>query len=184
MPRMSHPNELARVFFALWPKPAEREALAAWQADLCQLCGGQVMRADTLHGTLVFLGEVATDRLETLKLAAQEVMIRTFELNFDTARYWGHNHIAYATPSHIPHQLEQLVTDLEHSLDRHHFRFEHRPYQPHVTLLRHAMWTDAALPDMPRAKWQVSDFVLVQSLRDKQDAQYQVLARFAASELE
>lgn len=173
-----------RVFFALWPKPSERAALSVWQAEMRALCGGQVMREDTLHATLVFLGEIDSVRLEALKLAAQEISFRPFELGFDAARYWGHNHIAYAAPADVPPRLMRLVADLEQRLGSHRFRFEHRPYKPHVTLLRHAQWTDAALPVMPAVYWRIDEFVLVQSRQDGQGGHYEVLARFAASELE
>lgn len=91
-------DPLARVFFALWPDEAVRSALSAWQPSLRELCGGDAMRADTLHSTLVFLGEVETHRLEALLLAAREVAGSPFEIDFDVARYWGHNHIVYAAP--------------------------------------------------------------------------------------
>ena len=167
-----------RVFFALWPNEAERAALASWQLPLKKLCGGRTMRADTLHATLVFLGDVAEHRLEALQLAAQEVAVAPFEVSFDTARYWGHNHIAYAAPVEAPELLRQLVSDLERALRRHRFRFDRRSYRPHVTLLRHAGWSDEPLPAMPRVAWRMRDFVLVQSLSDENGARYQVLARF------
>ena len=142
------------------------------------------MREDGLHTTLVFLGEIDRTRLEALQLAAQEVTFWPFEFGFDAARYWGHNHIAYAAPISVPPQLMRLVADLEQRLIRHHFHFERRPYKPHVTLLRHALWTDAALPVMPAVHWQIDEFVLVQSSQDGTGGHYEVLARFAASELE
>lgn len=167
-----------RVFFALWPSAGERAALAAWQPPLRELCGGKAMRADTLHATLVFLGDVAAHRLEALKLAAQEVEGEGFELRFDQARYWGHNHIVHAAPSVVPAALPALVENLEQRLGAHRFRFDRRDYKPHVTLLRHAQWRDEPLPEMREAIWMAKDFVLVQSLSDEQGARYEVLARF------
>ncbi|MBI5006693.1 MAG: RNA 2',3'-cyclic phosphodiesterase [Nitrosomonadales bacterium] len=173
-----------RLFFALWPDAAGRTALAAWQPPLHELCGGSTMRADTLHATLVFLGAVAEHRLESLLLAAQETAARRFELKLAAAHYWGHNHIVYAAPAATPPVLAELVRDLERNLRRHRFHFEGRPYKPHVTLLRHAKWSDEPLPAMSVVRWAVADFVLVQSLDDERGAHYEVLARFAASELE
>ena len=178
MSAMKEHESQIRVFFALWPNEAERTALAAWQTLLRAQCGGREMRIDTLHATLVFLGEVVEHRLETLKLAAQEVAGDAFELNLDQARYWGHNHIAFAAPSMTPAPLSELVHDLEQRLRAHRFRFDQRDYKPHVTLLRHAKWTDEPLPKMPPVDWQVHDFVLVSSLRDEQGAHYEVLTRF------
>jgi 2'-5' RNA ligase len=135
-----------RVFFALWPNKEERTALAAWQPTLHAVCGGRIMRDNTLHTTLVFLGEVELSRLETLQLAAQEVTGKSFDLVLESVRYWGHNHIVYAAPNTVPPQLAQLVQDLEQRLLKHHFHFEKREYKPHITLLRHAQWSDLPLP--------------------------------------
>ncbi len=171
-------QQSARVFFALWPSASEREQLAAWLAPLQRLHGGRAMRSETLHNTLVFIGAVALDRLEPLQLAAQEVRASAFELRLDEARYWGHNHIVYATPSHVPRQIMRLVGGLEHCLLEHHFKFDQRAYQPHVTLLRNAHRTDAALPEIAPVRWHISDFALMQSQFQDGLVNYRVLARF------
>jgi 2'-5' RNA ligase len=176
---MESPPEIQRrLFFALWPDAAESEALACWQAPLLDLCGGKAMQTATLHCTLAFLGEVAEHRLEALKLAAQEAAFQPFSLEWSAAHYWGHNHIIYAAPEEIPSALSELVMSLQDILRAHRFRFEERPYKAHVTLLRHAQWTDAPLPSMPPVRWHCREFALVQSLGDAQGARYEVLCRF------
>lgn len=172
------PHKPLRLFFALWPSAAECTALAAWQPALQHICGGRAMRAEGLHATLVFLGEVESDRLEALQLAAQEVGAPAFSLLLDAAHYWGHNHIVFAAPTHVPPALLQLVSSLEQSLQRHHFKFDARSFKPHITLLRKAQWSDSPLPEMPSVAWQVRDFALVQSVGDEQGVRYEVLARF------
>jgi 2'-5' RNA ligase len=180
MPVMNHPsgNSNARVFFALWPTEAERVPLAEWQKTLQHLCGGRTMQSNTLHSTLVFIGDVDLSRLEALQLAAQNASGMSFELCFDMARYWGHNHIVYAAPSHVPPHLVHLVGSLEQQLKSHRFEFDQREYKPHVTLLRNARWTDAPLPGMLAVCWQIKDFALVQSVQKSGKAGYRVLARF------
>lgn len=173
------PNNNMRLFFALCPTEAERSALAAWQPRLRQLCGGRAVPADALHVTLAFLGSVQPHHLEALQLAAQEVSSKAFELVLDEARYWEHNHIVFAAPNNIPPHLEQLVLKLEQSLTAHHFAFDQRQYKPHITMLRHAHWSDAPLPEMPKVKWQMRNFALVQSLPGDQGTRYQSLAKFA-----
>ncbi|TAN83751.1 MAG: RNA 2',3'-cyclic phosphodiesterase [Gallionella sp.] len=175
-------NPTARVFFALWPTTAERGQLAAWQTPLHHLCGGRAMSGETLHGTLVFIGDIESSRLEALQLAAQEVNGESFGLCFDAAHYWGHNHIVHAAPGHLPQQLAQLVEALEQSLARHRFKFDRRDYKPHVTLLRNARWTDAPLPAMSPVRWQIKDFALVQSVPRDGLPGYSVLARFPLGE--
>lgn len=173
--------DTARIFFALWPTDNERRALAAWQVTLKELCGGRVMTPATLHNTLVFIGEVELARLEALKLAADEVIAARFNLRFDQARYWGHNHILYAAPGVVPPQLVQLVSELERHLIAHRFKFDQREYKPHVTLLRKAHWSDDALPEMPPVRWPIDEFVLLQSEQQEGGVAYQVLARFPLS---
>lgn len=168
----------ARVFFALWPTDGERAALAAWQPPLQKLCGGRMTPADKLHNTLVFLGDVQPARLEALQLAAQEVSGAAFQLVFDTARYWGHNHIVYAAPGSVPTKLALLVRNLQQRLRHHHFKFDQRTYKPHVTLLRHAHWSDSPLPAVTQVAWKMREFALVQSCSEGQGTRYEVLARF------
>ena len=177
---MSQPpdNLIARVFFALWPTAAEGGALAAWQAPLKHLCGGRAMRGESLHLTLVFIGGIEQTRLESLRLAAQEVSAQGFELSFDVAHYWGRNHIVYAAPGRVPPQLAQLVSALEHSLAEHGFKFDGHEHKPHITLLRNARWTGAALDAMQPVRWQVRDFALMQSVPQGGWMGYDVLARF------
>lgn len=177
---MSHQSDhpTVRVFFALWPTATERSHLAAWQTPLKRLCGGRAMHSETLHNTLVFIGDVEPDRLEALQLAAQEVSGKAFELCFDAAHYWGHNHIVYAAPGHVPQHLAQLSSALEQCLTQHRFKFDQREYKPHVTLLRNTHWTDAPLPEMQLVRWRVKDFALVQSVRQDGLAGYRVLAKF------
>ncbi len=171
-------NPKARVFFALWPTAAERRRLADWQERLHKLCGGRAMRGETLHATLVFIGDVELPRLEALQLAAQEAGGQGFRLCFDAARYWEHNRIVYAVPADPPQQMAQLVATLQQRLAAHGFQFDRRAYQPHVTLLRNAQWRDEAMPRMQPVCWQAADFVLVQSVSRNGLASYEVLARF------
>ena len=171
-----------RLFFALWPNAAERTALAAWQLPLRELCGGRTMRPDTLHATLVFMGDVFEHRLVELVSIAQEINFQCFALDWSEVCYWQHNHIVYAAPETTPPQLAHLVSELATLLREHGFHFERRDYQVHVTLLRNAKWNDMALPRQSNVCWLVRDFALVQSLGDEQGARYEVLARFPLSD--
>lgn len=132
------------------------------------------MRSETLHTTLIFIGEIDLNRLESLKLAAQNASVEGFKLCFDTARYWGHNHIVHAAPVHVPQPLLELVSQLEQNLAEQGFKFDHRSYKPHVTLLRNAHWSDTPLPAMQSLCWQIRGFALVQSMPQE----YRILARF------
>ena len=167
-----------RVFFALWPTAPERDQLAAWLAPLQGVYGGRAMRPGTLHNTLVFVGSIATERLEQLQQAARQVNGSAFELCFDEARYWGHNRIVYAAPSQVPRRLLNLADALQRQLRRAGFEFDERAYQAHVTLLRNARRSEAPLSQLAPVSWQIGEFVLVQSELSGSGANYRVLARF------
>ncbi len=55
-----------RLFLALWPGEAVAGALDAAGLEAQRLCGGRRMRRDTLHLTLVFLGDVEASRIPGL----------------------------------------------------------------------------------------------------------------------
>lgn len=172
------PKNHRRLFFALWPNAAERAALAAWQPTLQKVCGGRAMRPETLHCTLVFLGNVAAHRLEALTLAAREVVMHPFTLELAAAHCWKHNRIVYAAPTSLPPELAGLRAGMEAALRRHRFHFDARYYQPHVTLLRAACCADGQWPPVFVMRWDCRDFVLLESLHVGNGARYEILARF------
>ena len=56
----------ARLFFALWPSAELRRRLHALALRYQRLHGGRAMRAETLHLTLLFLGEVPRAQIASL----------------------------------------------------------------------------------------------------------------------
>lgn len=151
-----------RLFFALWPDPGAREALAAWARAAHTLCGGRLMRPQNLHFTLAFLGDTAAPRLDALLAAAATVTPRRFALAVDRAEYWRHNRIVWAGAAAVPEALAALVAELRGALDAAGFRYDARPFVPHVTLLREAR--PATLPPFAPVAWPAASFVLVKSV--------------------
>ncbi len=166
-----------RVFFALWPEPPLQRALAALAGALQRECGGRVMRASNIHLTLVFVGNVAAERLPELERLAAPVAAPRFELAIDLVQYWGHNRIAWAGAREVPAGLVALVARLGERLREAGFRIDERPYVPHITLVR-----DARRAPHPRAldpiAWRATDFALVESVRRDNRTAYQALERW------
>ena len=157
-PRLTRP---ARVFFALWPDDGVRDALHREAQVLHRNCGGRVMRRENVHLTLVFVGDVAVERLDELRSVAGAIAGHSFELVLDQLGYWRHNRIVWAAPKRVPGPLRGIVTALESGLQQAGFGFDRRPYAAHITLLR-----DARAPGVTAAlhlDWPVGDFVLVES---------------------
>ncbi|MGQ9685406.1 MAG: RNA 2',3'-cyclic phosphodiesterase [Thiobacillaceae bacterium] len=167
-------QDQARVFFALWPDERVRGELARVTARLHRLRGGRRTRAETIHLTLLFVGNVPRTILPALQAGAADIRLPVFELVLDQAECWRHNRIAFLTTSQTPATLLDLVTNLESRLDRLGIPFDRRPYVPHVTLLRHADCRPDGPPIQP-LRWPVREFVLVESRLEAQGAQYRVL---------
>lgn len=176
---LSRPDATARVFFALWPDEATRARLDRLAAEQHRLRGGRRTRAETIHLTLVFVGELSRDRLPELGTRAAELVVPAFEIAFDRVDCWRHNRIAFLTASAPPEALLSLVGGLEQALDQAGIRFDRRPYKPHITLVRHADCRRANENPAPDPiRWAARDFVLLESSLRPEAARYAQLGRY------
>jgi len=140
-----------------------------------QLCEApRVMRADTLHMTLLFLGGLQRALLPHLVQAAARVSSPRLKIALDTLSFWPHQHIAYATSQAELPELNELVTQLRQEVSMAGFAVESRGFTPHVTLLRHVERMPASQPFTPIV-WHAESFVLVESVTTHQGAHYQPL---------
>lgn len=166
----------ARVFFALWPDERVRVELDRVAALLHRLRGGRRTRAETIHLTLLFVGNVPRTVLPALQASAAEIRVPAFELVFDQNECWRHNRIACVTASQPPIALLDLVTGLEGALDKLAIAYDRRPYKAHVTLLRNADCRPDA-PLLQPIRWSVREFALVESRLCPEGARYPRLGR-------
>ena len=62
---VAEPDSL-RLFFALWPDETTQGALYRTGKWMHKHWGGRLMRRDTLHLTLAFLGSMPAEQLDTV----------------------------------------------------------------------------------------------------------------------
>lgn len=170
-----------RVFFALWPDAATAAALHARGGELCAACGGRVMRRDTVHLTLAFLGDVALSRLSALEAVADSTRAQRFVLELDRVGSWHGNRILWTGCAQVPDALQALAHKLDTGLRAAGFDLETRAFNPHVTLVRGA----ARAPQeagTAAIRWRVASFTLVASERDAAGARYRTLGRWPLHE--
>lgn len=177
-PAIKPQTATARVFFALWPNAAIAAELARSGKILHDACGGRRTRKETIHLTLVFLGEVELARLDELVALAGEIRMPAFSLEITRWGCWPHNRVAWAGPQETPDELCQLVDELRRRLNCAGFRFDAKPFAPHVTLLRKADCRRVPLPDKSIA-WPIRHFVLVRSATSDAGAAYEVIGKWA-----
>jgi 2'-5' RNA ligase len=168
-----------RLFFALWPDDLCRERLAREARKLHKIFAGRITQHQSIHMTLVFLGDVPSGRIDEVHTVAAETLMQSFSLRMAGGGCWMHNHIGWLAPAQTPAPLTQLVSDLRRALCDIGFAIERRPFAPHVTLLRKAQCRPVE-PRIDPFEWQVQDFVLVQSQPAVEGSQYQVLERWSA----
>jgi 2'-5' RNA ligase len=171
------PAGARRLFFALWPDAATRDALNRTGKWLHQHWDGRRMRADTLHLTLCFLGDVAPAQRERLLHGIQAAALAPFELSLDQPGYWPHNRIGWLGLQQPSAPLESLVQALRAQLRGLAIAFDERPHTPHVTLLRKSR--DGAAATCQPVRWKIDGFVLVESNPQADGAHYDVLKHWA-----
>ena len=167
-----------RLFFALWPKAEIAGCLhdAARRAQAS--CGGRLMRRETLHITLAFLGDVPASRLADAAAAATAVAAEAFAIELDRFGYWQHNRILWAGCAAVPPALDSLADGLAQGLRAAGFSLEARPFAVHATLLRNADCPAGAPSFATSIRWPVRDFALVASSPGPGGSRYAVLQRW------
>lgn len=175
---VAKPPRPARVFFALWPAAPVAKRLHALGGEAHALCDGRLMRRETLHMTLAFIGDVAQERLPALFAVGDRVGAEAFTLALDRVAGWRHNRIVWVGAHETPSPLAALVGRLNGELAAAGFPVERRSFAPHVTLLRNAR---AALPErvVEPVEWRVDGFALMESQRREDGAHYTPIRQWA-----
>jgi RNA 2',3'-cyclic 3'-phosphodiesterase len=160
-PRTKVASDALRVFFAIWPEAAARDALAQRASEIAAETGGRAPAIENLHLTIAFVGEVAGDRLEALSAAgvAATAHVPAFDLSLDRVGAFRGSGIAWAGASSVPAELAQLVGQLNSALTAQGFPTDPRPFQAHVTLARRCRRRFAEKPATPIA-WMVAKLTL------------------------
>lgn len=174
-----------RLFLALWPSPAQRQAL--WQAvhTTVERGGGRPVPARNYHLTLAFLGAVPEARLGDLRAAATAVAARNHRPGgpflhciLDGIEWWRRPRVLVATASGAATAAEALARELQSSLAAAGFRPDPKPFRPHVTLARKVSRATigAATLSVPLS---FDGFVLVDSTTEPGGSVYSVIASWA-----
>jgi 2'-5' RNA ligase len=164
----------ARLFLALWPPLAVRNALLAHMQQWQWPASTRPTHADRLHLTLHFIGAVPEDRLDELRQELR-VPFEHFTLRMPLPQLWRGG-LAVLCSEEIPAQLQALHGQLAQRLTELALPVDEHPLLPHVTLARQAQGARVPMQHPP-VIWQAQDgYVLVRSLPGGQG--YQTLQVF------
>lgn len=177
---MSTHDKTRRLFFALWPSDQTRQSIVDTCAGMKLPTKGRTIQPHNLHITLHFVGPVTEDVKHCMHLAAQSVKANVFSLELDTAGYFSRAKVFWLGCEKLPSELMQLHHDLGAAIAICGYKLEARVYSPHVTLMR-----KCRRPDLKQLvfsiPWQVEEFVLIESIIDKNGVDYQVIEKYPLS---
>lgn len=128
---------MARAFFALWPDAAVRERLAAQAEKIAFEASGRAVKADSLHMTLLFVGNVPDDRLKRLESVVDRISRKPFSIGLDRLSSFAGPQVAWVGTSHVPADLYNIQAQLYMELENAGFEVEQRRFVPHITVARH-----------------------------------------------
>lgn len=169
-------DERFRVFYALWPEAELQDTLARWAKSVQRELGGRITRAETIHLTLAFIGEVDAGRLDALHAIGGTVKGAAFDLAIDRVDCFAHNGVAWAGGDKTPDALSSLVLDLREKLWKERFPVENREFTAHITLLRKGKCVPLKWQPAEPLIWRVERFVLVRSILSPEGSTYSELA--------
>ncbi len=167
-----------RLFFALWPDDAGREALAQATRKAVKASGGRPIPAENLHATLLFVGPVPDERVADIEAAASEVTPpASFTLLFDHIDHWRKAGVLVAAASQTPDEARSLASALMTSVARTGITPDVKPFRAHVTVARKVVKPHEVGP-MSSVSWSVGGFTLVESQTLPEGSRYTVLRRW------
>jgi 2'-5' RNA ligase len=181
-PEEPPPERGRRLFFALWPDEAMRQAMARATQGARRDSGGRPVPPENLHVTLAFLGSVAERRLAELGdialAAAREAVAAPLELAFDHLEYWRAAQLLCAAAAGPFPPAAALAARLQALLARSGFGPDLKPFRPHVTVMRKVA-RPAAVGGMETVLWRFEAFALIESRTLPAGALYSVVESYA-----
>ncbi len=178
-----------RIFFALWPSAFDAARIMDWAHEAHRLCGGRVMRQDTLHLTLAFLGDTPAEKVQELQSTAPSWPAPVKPLTLERFGCFRGPRVVWAGPGADDTRrlswLDALHDDLWRRLEALGWRRPQETFRPHVSLLRKAAPCDLSELRLPPAlTWMPEQCVLVASTPSDSGSYYEVLARMTLRTLE
>lgn len=186
------PGDKWRVFYAVELTAEVRQRIQEHIArlrDAVPDAGAGWNRDDKLHLTIKFLGDVATERVADLSLAAERAVagLKPFALAAEGCGAFprrGQPRVLWIGIRDSTEELARLYTRLEEECAGQGFAREPRPFHPHLTIARlrnpkHATRLAASHkePGFARMEFSVSELVLIRSELSSEGSRYTEISR-------
>lgn len=169
-----------RIFFALWPSADDAARMMAWAHDAHAAVGGRIMREETLHLTLAFLGATPAEQVDALIDAVPDWRAPVGTLVLQRYGRFVGPRVVWAGPgigdADRVAWLDRLHDTLWRRLEAMGWTRPAGGFRPHVSLLRKAGPGELPEPQRPALAWTPARCVLVASQPSDRGSHYRVLA--------
>jgi 2'-5' RNA ligase len=169
-----------RLFFAFWPEPPVRAAIAEYSTVLRVGTGARPVAARDLHVTLEFLGLVQDADARRLEALCPLMRLPPLTLSFDRLAFWPGVRSLVLESSSPPPALLAAQAALRADLRDLGVRVGTRDYRPHVTLWR-GLPSAFDSPVQPPLEWPLTEVALVRSEPGPAGSDYAVERRWRRS---
>jgi 2'-5' RNA ligase len=167
-----------RLFFALWPDQAMREAMAHAIRKTAWASGGRPVPVANLHVTLAFLGSVAERRRDELAAIARGALPGgNLELVLDHLEYWRVAQLLCVLPTEVPAAIEAFARGLQDALTVSGFAPDLKPFRPHVTVVRKVS-RPGPMEKIDPVAWRFTELALIESRTLAAGALYSVVESY------
>ncbi len=166
---------MKRLFLALWPSDQSRKQIV----QISQSIKSEdltLTRADNLHVTLVFLGNIDEKSELLLRKQLDHISIQPLVLCFNQLEFWRKPKILCLTAQQYDQQLILLVDALKRTAESCGLETDSRPYKPHITLARKAR--KLIKVNVEPLQWRADSYSLVESLSTINGIHYKVLQKW------
>lgn len=168
---------MKRLFFALWPDENTRQQ--------CPKIGNAVVseqalpaRAANIHVTLLFLGNIDSDKEESFKQALLNSPVPKMTLCFDKLSFWKKPSILCLSTTDPSPEVEFFVEALSNLARKLGVTIDERPFKPHVTLVKKASYLTPL--EFDPIIWRSSSLCLVESCQVPKGIEYRIVERWEA----
>lgn len=172
----------SRLFFALYPSNDAVQQISECAIRAQQYFGGRIMRPDTLHLTLAFLGHTDMQQAEQLVANAPDWHVETGSITLSRIGSFLGPRVVWLGPEpDQPEWLYRVYDSLWNKLQSLGWNRPERPFRPHVSLLRNANVNSGSAMSCTPVTWSSGEAVLIASTPQPGGSHYQVLARVPAA---
>lgn len=170
-----------RLFFAYWPSEAKALEFVPWVQKAHALFGGRMMRTETLHMTLAFLGTVDPQAIAPLREACAQWRLPTGRMVLQRPGRFPKAKVVWLGPEDSADTawLYLAYDTLWAYLKPLGWEPREAGFRPHVSLLRNADQGDLHALQGTAVEWIPGRCVLVGSQPDSAGSRYTVLAELA-----